>query len=89
LVNKIGGEETPSDRAFVGHQHGNSQENKEPAPRRDQNTTPQIHNKIEIKRGEQHTWVTQIDFSIEEHQEYNRPTEVTALPPSFDWNKKN
>jgi hypothetical protein len=40
----------------------------------------------EITRGEQqHMWVTKIDFSIEKQQEYNRSTEVTTLPPSFDW----
>jgi hypothetical protein len=68
---------TPGDRAFRRHQHGNSQENQdELVPRRDRNTTPQIQNKIEIIKEEQHTWGTQL--------EYNRSTEVTALPPSFD-----
>jgi hypothetical protein len=42
----------------------------------------QIQNKIEIKRGEQHT-VSKTKFSIDNQQEYNRSTEVTALPPSF------
>jgi hypothetical protein len=72
---------TPSDRAFERHQHRNSQENRDDLVlRRDRNTTPQIQNKIEIIRDEKHTWGTQIDFSIEEQQEYNRSTEVTALP---------
>jgi hypothetical protein len=76
---------TLGDRAFRWHQHRNSQENRdELVPRRDRNTTPQIQNKLEIIKEEQHTWGTQINFSIEERQEYNRSTEVTALPPSFD-----
>jgi hypothetical protein len=37
-----------------GTSTGNSQKNSgEPAPRKDRNTTPQIHNKIEIKIAEQ------------------------------------
>jgi hypothetical protein len=55
-MDKIGGEETLGNRAFGRHQHWNSQENSgEPTPRKDRNTTPQVHNKIEIKRGEQHS----------------------------------
>jgi hypothetical protein len=54
-MDKIGEEETPGDKAFGRHQHGNSQENSgETAPVKDRNTTPQIHKNIEIKRGEQH-----------------------------------
>jgi hypothetical protein len=54
-MDKIEGEETPGDKAFGRHQHGNSQENSgETAPVKDRNTTPQIHKNIEIKRGEQH-----------------------------------
>jgi hypothetical protein len=38
---------------------------------------------------EQHTWGAQINFSIEEQQEYNRSTEVTARTPSFLIGMKN
>jgi hypothetical protein len=52
-VVKIGGEEPLGNRAFGWHQHWNSQKNwGKPVPRKDRNTTPQIHNKIELKRGE-------------------------------------
>jgi hypothetical protein len=48
----------------------------------------QIHHK-DNRKNEQHTESSRIKFFIELQQIHNRSTEVTALPPSFDyWNGK-
>jgi hypothetical protein len=63
-VVKIRGEEPPGNRAFGRHQHWNSQKNHgKPVPRKDRNTTPQIHNKLNSKEGKAQS-DAKISFSL-------------------------
>jgi hypothetical protein len=48
----------------------------------------QRNRKMKLKIG-QHKQDPKHDFSIGIQQVYNQFMEVTVLPPSFDWNKKN
>jgi DUF4097 and DUF4098 domain-containing protein YvlB len=55
--------------------------------KKNKDTTPKLKTKngITLQVWRRHTWNVKIKFSIEFQQYYIESTEVTVLPPSFDW----